>query len=68
MRSGELTPRRGTKVRYTPAIIDNRRRVNTTWVGDFGKREQIRRIDCRKPDKFFPTEAGRMSSFLIVRI
>ncbi|MDQ1390700.1 MAG: hypothetical protein QOF56_4154 [Acidobacteriaceae bacterium] len=37
MRSGELTLRRGTKLRCTPAIIDNRRRVNTNWVWGFGK-------------------------------
>ena len=34
----------------------------------FRKSEQIRGVDCRKPDKFFPTDAGRMSSFLVVRI
>jgi len=68
MRSGELTLRRGTKLRCTPAIIDKPPESKYNLGRGFRKSEQIRGVDCRKPDKFFPTDAGRMSSFLIVRI
>ncbi len=56
MGSGKLTLAGVPRPRRKLAIIDNSRRVNTTWVADSGKRDKHPPDRFRKQDKFFSNE------------